>query len=520
MSGFCVLAALICLGPSVSRELFYDDAVLIGQDARFLGNIDWSGLWARPYWGEQLWRPLTLTVIGFQLAISRELGLASPALLMHLTSLLLYAVCVFAFTWILYQITKNSVAALIAGLFFAVHPVHLEAVATVVGQAEVLVGLAACAAILILERSRSRTHSHWHLVALVAVVAAAMMSKEQGFVLPLIIATYLYLLPSGQMIRETTTRWMLYPFVLAVGLWLVRSSVLYSGIGATPAESLDSLRLADRLLVALGMLPQVAALLVFPVRLAQEYTPPAVPVGTGFTGAHLAGLAIVVGTISALVWSRRRNPVVALGILWMVVAWLPVSSILATTGILIAERTLFLPSMGVAIVLAGILTQLAVTPRSRTLILGLASAPILLLGWLTISRSEVWIDEESFFSAMTRDQPRGYRAWFIRGRYELTQGNPRGAAALYRQAVSLWPESANAAEDLGGLLRQRGDCDSAIPMLGRSLESNQSRTRLRAILVECLLTVGDTTQARRTAMQGLRAGDSSFTKLLDRMDRR
>ncbi len=49
---------------------------------------------------------------------------------------------------------------------------------------------------------------------------------------------------------------------------------------------------------------------------------------------------------AAVVWSWRREPRIAFALSWIGIALLPVTNVLIVTGTIVAERTLFLPSVG------------------------------------------------------------------------------------------------------------------------------------------------------------------------------
>ena len=66
----------------------------------------------------------------------------------------------------------------------------------------------------------------------------------------------------------------------------------------------------------------------------------------GLGGVELLGIALLI-LAGALIWATlRRAPVVAFGITWMAVTLFPVANLVVPTGIVLAERTLFLPSVG------------------------------------------------------------------------------------------------------------------------------------------------------------------------------
>ncbi|MGI9626636.1 MAG: hypothetical protein ACR2QM_07365, partial [Longimicrobiales bacterium] len=163
------VAAILCASVSVlasantlDNDFTYDDRsiVLENESIHALGAL--PGTVLKPYWpnayGKEqgLWRPVTTLAFGVQWALwdGAPVGF-------HAVNVLMNALAV-ALVVILLAHLMPLGAALVGGLVFAVHPVHVEAVANVVGFAEILSAslyLAAC--ILVLRRpagmSRSRT---------------------------------------------------------------------------------------------------------------------------------------------------------------------------------------------------------------------------------------------------------------------------------------------------------------------------------------------------------------------------
>src|SRR5207237_1423277 len=74
--------------------------------------------------------------------------------------------------------------AIIAGLLFAAHPVHVEAVASIAGRAELLCTAAMLAAMMLFV---GRAMTWARVAAITACMAIAVLSKEQGIFLPLIL---------------------------------------------------------------------------------------------------------------------------------------------------------------------------------------------------------------------------------------------------------------------------------------------------------------------------------------------
>src|SRR6185369_5953151 len=108
--------------------------------------------------------------------------------------------------------------------------------------------------------------------------------------------------------------------------------------GETPAASLTGLGFGTRALGMLAIVPQWARLLFWPVHLQGEYGPPAVSLTGAPPAEYILGAAILAAAIGLLVWGWYRDKTLALGILWMAAALLPVSNLLAPTGILLADR--------------------------------------------------------------------------------------------------------------------------------------------------------------------------------------
>jgi protein O-mannosyl-transferase len=139
----------------IANRFAFDDVPIIVENDRMHSLAHWWQLFAQGYWpvkiGGDLYRPVTM--LGF--AVQWAIGGGSP-LVFHVVSIVLYALVCAAFFGILLELLPAWAAWLGAALF-AVHPLHVEAVANVVGQSELLAALFVFLALLVFLRSRRQS---------------------------------------------------------------------------------------------------------------------------------------------------------------------------------------------------------------------------------------------------------------------------------------------------------------------------------------------------------------------------
>src|SRR5690606_32749305 len=182
------LAALALYALSLRNGFAYDDVPLILLDARVHSLRNLRDIVFGPYWpagAEDLaiWRPLTTLSFAVDWALSD-----GRAAWFHATNTALNAVaCVLAFLVLCEFFTPA--AALVGALLFTVHPVHVEAVANVVGRAEMLAGIPMLAACLLwARRSAEEVRPTGRIVLATAVLfAVALLAKESAAMLPFLL---------------------------------------------------------------------------------------------------------------------------------------------------------------------------------------------------------------------------------------------------------------------------------------------------------------------------------------------
>jgi len=273
----------------------------------------------------------------------------------------------------------------------------------------------------------------------------------------------------------------------------------------------------------LAIVPEWARLLIWPARLQAEYGPPGLAVTGPFGARHGLGLVLLLAWLATVLGAIRRFPVIAFGLLWVAVGLAPISNTLIPTGIVLAERTLFLPSAGMLLALGAIWSQAyehmrASTSRRRvmlaltTVVLGLGFAR-------SAERSTVWRSQEAFFARLPREAPTTYRSFRAVAQYSSTSGRPADAERAWQQVLLLYDRDATAFEELGQLYRARRRCDLALPVFEDGLAKHPDRTTLRSRYIECLLAMGDTVRAVATARDGIRLGRTEFEQVLQRLTR-
>jgi protein O-mannosyl-transferase len=394
------IVAVLAIAASIRgvfNDFVYDDVALIQDNSRVhyfdlshLREIFMHAYWPPPF-VEQLYRPLTLLGLAAQYAV----GGGSP-MVFRLVSYALYAVTAVLVYRLATRVLDPWPSLGIAALF-AVHPAHVEAVALGVNQAELAVALIALAmttSYVDWRRAGTLRGRQWALLA--ALYALATLVKESGLVLPLFLVaadvTILRATDSPRPARADVFGYALLGAVAAASLVLRFAVAGSPALAVVPAAELRGLGVAGRLGVMLHVVPMWLRLLVWPQHLQVDFAPGEILAGGAIEAVF--GLLILCALVAAILYALRHDRSLAFALLWMAIALVPVSNILPT-GVVLGERTLFLPSVGfmlaVGAVAQGALRKPAMSARWRRLALGEACALLVLLGLLRSSgRQAVW----------------------------------------------------------------------------------------------------------------------------------
>ena len=353
--------ALLAIGasaPSLPNVFVQDDipVVLKNQDNHTI-STPWTAF-TRPYWPKPFSPDLYRPLMSVGLATQWVAGGGSPVVF-RVTSILLYVASAVAFFWLAAMLLPVE-AAWVAAALFAVHPVHVEAVAVAVNQGELIVGLIATLWVGMYIGARRRGDLGVRSsIGFVATYLVACFFKENAVILPgLLIAAEMTVIRDDRpfMSRVAAVR----PLVLALaatGLAFlsVRSAVLDNVVGSFTAEGLQGLSAGQRALTMLGVVPEWLRLFAWPAHLQADYSPQEITGALAWGTAQTLGLFILASAVIGALAARRTAPVATFGIIWVAIALFPVSNVLVPTGIVLAERTLYLASVGFLLIVGALL---------------------------------------------------------------------------------------------------------------------------------------------------------------------
>jgi hypothetical protein len=180
------LVAMSATVTSLGNAFTYDDIPIIATNARVHSLSSWWTLFASSYWppsfGESLYRPLSMLSYAAQWTLGN-----GNVMLFHAVSIALFVLLAVLVLALLREVLDER-GALVGGVLFAAHPIHTEAVANVVGQAELLAAIGVVAATTLYIRARQRGGPDLRqALGIAAIYAGASLAKEHALFLPLLI---------------------------------------------------------------------------------------------------------------------------------------------------------------------------------------------------------------------------------------------------------------------------------------------------------------------------------------------
>jgi protein O-mannosyl-transferase len=398
-AGIALIVAFTLYGPALDGPFLFDDLGLPFYSPAFAQQplLGWvSGV--RPLLMLSYW-------LNFQASGRDPWSYHAGNILLHA------AVSIFVFL-LLYRILrlrsidtrKALFPAAIASVLFLVHPIQTEAVGYIAGRSELLAGFFVLAALVVYSNPNLTTIS-WRTAAIVLVLyGCAVLSKEQAAVLPVLLFSMDVLL-RGRSVRETLSlgKRLYYPLA---GLGIVAVAAIFALLArsATAGFNVPGIHWWEYLFTQFRVWFIYLKLALAPFGQNADYD---LPVSHTLTehGALFGLLALAAGAVIA--WRmRKRYALAVFGFVTFAVLLLPTSSVIPIQD-LAAERRMYVPLLGLLIVLMEVLSRVQPTVGVTA---GVVTA-LFLSSALTYDRAKVWGSDIAFWSDTVKQSPaksRGY----------------------------------------------------------------------------------------------------------------
>ncbi|GJM36005.1 MAG: hypothetical protein DHS20C18_50060 [Saprospiraceae bacterium] len=359
------------------------------------------------------YRPLSpiLFAIEYQLVgKSPWLGHLMNAVYYALTVILLYLVLLTLFRQVGDE-GKAFFIALVASLLFAAHPLHTEAVANIKGRDEILSLLGALGALYLSLKAFLQNKKSLHIAAGI-VFFLALLAKENAI-------TFLAIVPLAYyFFTKTDLKNILVqsaPFlVAAIAFILLRTSILGMSLGDTSMELMNNPYLkiengqwvaftpGEKLATVMYSLGKYIQLFVFPHPLTHDYYPRHIDLMSWGNWQVLLSLVVYVGLLVVAIRGLRKKDPLAFGILFFLLTLSIVSNVFFPIGVHMAERLMFMPSVGLCLVVAVLLYRFGIHENLKSSrlkpVLGGLLVVALLFSIKTITRNMAWADNYTLFT--------------------------------------------------------------------------------------------------------------------------
>ncbi len=488
------LLSVVLYAPSLRNDLVWDAEGMIRHDPSIR---DWSSLpdfFARSFvlgqsdapegvtMGQlRYYRPVVKTWHLLEYSVFGENPLGYKA-----TNLLLNAVVTVLALLFLLESTRSPRIALLAALLYAVNPTRSEAVCWVHSDSNILMALFSLSALVLYARGR-------YLVFLLCC-GLALLSRETAVLLPVVVALYELLVRGSRELRAY--RWALASLGLAAGFVVLRSVVTGSpGLSDLPLGSLAS--------AVAVIITRFAKILVIPDApvTVYFYQPEELSTSTATIAISLAFVVALVVLGAYLLVKRRPQ---AFWVLWFLI-WPAVTYNVGQLGdYLLAEKTLYLASLGPAMLIASLAAGLT-RPRIAAALVGIM---VVCHGAVSFSRTFYWKDTITYLNAVLEFAPE-----FKVGRFALATAyadrkDHQRAIAEYRRVLALDPQLvfihgvlAESHFALGNQHAAAGRPDEALAEFRRTLEEQPAHAGALNNIGAIHFTRGELLQAQQAWSQ-------------------
>jgi protein O-mannosyl-transferase len=491
---------------TLTHDYAQDDAIVITENMFTTKGISgWSGLLEYDtfygFFKESgkanlvaggRYRPFTLMMFALEYQI-----FGKNPFFGHLFNLIWYALtCVVLYFLLLKLLSyKNKtdlvqagMLAFITTLIFTVHPIHTEVVANIKGRDEIMTLLGSLGAvwfsIKFLEKGNVVNSVFSGILFFIAL-----MSKENAITFLMIVPMMYYFF------LKTSTSKMLFsmiPFLVGAILFLgLRTNAIGNQLGGEQMELLNNpfLKFENGQYVSLGFMEKMATivytlgkyivLLLFPHPLTHDYYPRHIDIMTFGNPFVIISFLAYVGLV---IWGAKQffqGKIEGFGVLFYLVTLFIVSNMIFAVGTNMAERFVFMPSVGFSLVI-GVLLMTFLKSR-QTFILPIVSIIAILFGLKTFVRNFDWKDDYTLFTTDVAVSPNSAKVQCSAGGQMIERAvreNPKNPDSIVLQkaiqhlkkSIEIHPLNKNAYLLLGNGYFYLKDFDKSVETYQKTLQ--------------------------------------------------
>ena len=454
--GLALAAAFAVYGPQLNHPLLkFDDSFLITRNAA-VQHLNLKTLFhVFTTYDPELYIPLTFLSYQVQVALFGMQPWAFHAvnLLLHMGSTVLVALLVL-------RLTRRPAAAIVAALVFCLHPLQVEAVLWASARKDVLSTLLSLSTILLYLRYRDDESRRGLLIACAITFVLALLAKVHAVVVPallLVIDGF-----EGRKPHRKSAE-IIGGFFALAGLFLLIAVLGKIRLLGETNFGTDVLLLCKSALFYLQAF-------FWPAHLSLLYSQ-STPVMLASL-EFLVPVLFVLGLATVALLARRKHPILALGVVWYLVALVPSVASFAKNGFLFfaSDRYAYVAIIGVAIVVGWIFDLLLDRLSVQKLVLPLTVALVLLLGWGTVRQVHAWTDEETLFQTVVDRYPGTAMAWNNLAVEKMLKGQTDQAVALFGKAIELSPDYTVPYRNIANIAFDSGDPAAATQGYARVME--------------------------------------------------
>jgi tetratricopeptide (TPR) repeat protein len=446
-------ACLLSYANGLTGAFVYDDKAVVRDNLRIRTPSRVDEIFTTQYFGGHKgtgtsYRPVLL------LSFAVQWWIHGPAVLpYHAVNLFLHVLATLLLARLFLRIGLPPPVSLGAALLFAVHPIHVEAVTSVVGRGETLAAALALGAMLwALDAAERRDRTGPKLALALALYGLANLTKESASVTPALLFLLLAWSAEGRLaarIRAAFVRGL--PFyagsaAILLVVFRLRAAILGGAIRAAATGTFEvenplaPLPPLVRAANACAVFFRYLVRLLLPLRLSADESAWSIrPLGAHDFLFWAAPILLVLLVAAALVRLPARSPA-ALGFLFLCLAALPTANLLFPTGTIFAERLAYLPSAGFCLIvaswIAGGAHELPAVPRWRRALL---VAVALGFAVRAAARNPVWDSDEALFTDMVRVSPASAKAHYDFAYMSADTGRTGRALEHYLRAIEIYP---------------------------------------------------------------------------------